>query len=57
MNRLVCLPIRFTQITRTGMYNLCFIHCDPDLKNLVVEGKTIWKNAWIIPAFWQLLSF
>ncbi|CDY50638.1 BnaC06g24310D [Brassica napus] len=24
---------------------------------MVVEGKTIWENAWIIPAFWQLLSF
>ncbi|XP_043722071.1 transmembrane protein 87A [Telopea speciosissima] len=32
------------QITETGMYNLYFIHCDPNLKGLVVEGKTIWKN-------------
>lgn len=32
------------QITKTGMYNLYFIHCDPNLKELVVEGKTIWKN-------------
>ncbi|KAK9101570.1 hypothetical protein Scep_025000 [Stephania cephalantha] len=32
------------QITETGMYNLYFIHCDPNLKELVVEGKTIWKN-------------
>lgn len=31
-------------ITRTGMYNLYFIHCDPNLKELVIEGKTIWKN-------------
>ncbi|KAJ4951858.1 hypothetical protein NE237_028690 [Protea cynaroides] len=32
------------QITETGMYNLYFIHCDPNLKGLVVKGKTIWKN-------------
>ncbi|KAK9099564.1 hypothetical protein Syun_026609 [Stephania yunnanensis] len=32
------------QITETGMYNLYFFHCDPNLKELVVEGKTIWKN-------------
>ncbi|CAN6937009.1 unnamed protein product, partial [Brassica oleracea] len=51
------LPTRYIQITRTDVYNLCFIHCDLDLKDMVVEGKTIWENAWIIPAFWQLLSF
>ncbi|KAF5180410.1 Transmembrane protein 87a [Thalictrum thalictroides] len=32
------------QITKTGMYNLYFIHCDPKLKGLEMEGKTIWKN-------------
>ncbi|PKI41663.1 hypothetical protein CRG98_037970 [Punica granatum] len=26
------------------MYNLYFIHCDPNLKHVVVEGKTVWKN-------------
>lgn len=31
-------------ITKTGMYNLFFISCDPDLKGLVMSGKTIWKN-------------
>ncbi|KAJ4842717.1 hypothetical protein Tsubulata_043630 [Turnera subulata] len=31
-------------VTRTGMYNLYFIHCDPNLKDVVIEGKTIWKN-------------
>ncbi|XP_039127619.1 transmembrane protein 87A-like [Dioscorea cayenensis subsp. rotundata] len=31
-------------ITRTGMYNLYFIHCDPSLDGLVIDGKTIWKN-------------
>ncbi|KAG9141363.1 hypothetical protein Leryth_001822 [Lithospermum erythrorhizon] len=38
------LPPRSIQITSTGMYNLYFIHCDPELKEVVVEGKTIWKN-------------
>ncbi|KAF9615050.1 hypothetical protein IFM89_021621 [Coptis chinensis] len=32
------------RITRTGMYNLYFIHCNLELKELTVEGKTIWKN-------------
>ncbi|KAK9281968.1 hypothetical protein L1049_004877 [Liquidambar formosana] len=38
------LPSKLIQITKTGMYNLYFIHCDPNLKELVVEGKTVWKN-------------
>ncbi|OVA14805.1 Transmembrane receptor [Macleaya cordata] len=31
-------------ITKTGMYNLFFISCDPNLKRLVMSGKTFWKN-------------
>ncbi|KAH7575683.1 hypothetical protein JRO89_XS02G0192900 [Xanthoceras sorbifolium] len=31
-------------ITKTGMYNLFFIACDPKLKGLVMSGKTMWKN-------------
>ncbi|VFQ98613.1 unnamed protein product [Cuscuta campestris] len=38
------LQPREIQITKTGMYNLYFIHCDLNLKDVVVEGKTIWKN-------------
>lgn len=38
------LPSSSIQITKTGMYNLYFIHCDLRLKDLAVEGKTIWKN-------------
>ncbi|KAL1829312.1 hypothetical protein ACET3Z_007724 [Daucus carota] len=38
------LPPRSIEITRTGMYNLYFIHCDPRIEQLVVEGKSIWKN-------------
>ncbi|XP_068660265.1 uncharacterized protein [Aristolochia californica] len=32
------------QITKTGMYNLYFINCDPNLKELSIKGKTVWKN-------------
>lgn len=38
------LESKFIPITKTGMYNLYFIYCNPNLKGLVVEGKTIWKN-------------
>ncbi|XP_057464907.1 uncharacterized protein LOC130754683 [Actinidia eriantha] len=31
-------------ITKTGMYNLFFISCDPKLKGLTMSGKTLWKN-------------
>ncbi|XP_039032400.1 transmembrane protein 87B-like isoform X3 [Hibiscus syriacus] len=32
------------KVAKTGMYNLYFIHCDVNLKDLTVEGKTVWKN-------------
>nr|XP_043637082.1 transmembrane protein 87A [Erigeron canadensis] len=38
------LEPRSIQITRTGMYNLYFMHCEPRLSDVVVEGETIWKN-------------
>ncbi|KMT09084.1 hypothetical protein BVRB_6g131920 [Beta vulgaris subsp. vulgaris] len=31
-------------VTKTGMYNLFFISCDPKLKGLVLNGRTVWKN-------------
>lgn len=31
-------------ITKTGMYNLFFVVCDPKLKGLTMNGKTSWKN-------------
>ncbi|XP_058191833.1 uncharacterized protein LOC131308824 [Rhododendron vialii] len=31
-------------ISKTGMYNLFFISCDPTLKGLTMSGKTMWKN-------------
>ncbi|KAK8921143.1 hypothetical protein KSP39_PZI020745 [Platanthera zijinensis] len=38
------LPSKSISITKTGMYNVYFIFCDPALKGLVIEGKTVWKN-------------
>ncbi|URE07684.1 lung seven transmembrane domain containing protein [Musa troglodytarum] len=38
------LPSKTIQITRTGMYNLYFIFCDPSLEGIEIQGKTIWKN-------------
>jgi hypothetical protein len=38
------LPSRTIPITKTGIYNMYFIHCDPSLASLEIEGKTIWKN-------------
>lgn len=38
------LPSKTISITKTGMYNVYFIFCDPALKGLVIEGKTVWKN-------------
>ncbi|XP_051135340.1 uncharacterized protein LOC127254326 [Andrographis paniculata] len=32
------------QITKTGMYNVYFIHCDQRLKEAAVDGMTVWKN-------------
>lgn len=32
------------QITKTGMYNLFFISCDPELKGMTLSGRTVWKN-------------
>ncbi|KAJ0743875.1 putative transmembrane protein GPR107/GPR108 [Helianthus annuus] len=31
-------------IKKTGMYNLFFISCDPNLKGMTLTGQTSWKN-------------
>ena len=41
---ILTLPSKTIPVTKTGMYNLYFMYCDPQLDGLVVEGKTIWKN-------------
>ncbi|XP_077236414.1 uncharacterized protein LOC143877952 [Tasmannia lanceolata] len=43
-NLVATLAPKSIPVTKTGMYNLYFIYCDPNLKGLVIEGKTIWKN-------------
>ncbi|KAK6945590.1 Transmembrane protein GPR107/GPR108-like, partial [Dillenia turbinata] len=35
---------RVIYIKKTGMYNLFFISCVPTLKDLVMSGRTFWKN-------------
>ncbi|KAL8137010.1 hypothetical protein V2J09_003011, partial [Rumex salicifolius] len=37
-------PLIKIDIKKTGMYNLYFIHCDPNLKDLKVDGKSVWKT-------------
>ncbi|XP_039009242.1 transmembrane protein 87A-like, partial [Hibiscus syriacus] len=38
------LRYRSIKVSKTGMYNLYFIHCDANHKDLTVEGKAVWKN-------------
>eukprot|EP00249_Psilotum_nudum_P019884 c27458_g1_i2 orf=544-2130(-) len=38
------MPLERVNITKTGMYNLYFIFCDPQLQGLVIDGRTVWKN-------------
>eukprot|EP00253_Pinus_taeda_P028833 PITA_28833 len=38
------LSAQSVTIPKTGMYNLYFIFCEPALKGLLLDGKTIWKN-------------
>ncbi|MCO5589144.1 hypothetical protein L7F22_043110 [Adiantum nelumboides] len=40
----VTMPAEKENISKTGMYNLYFIFCDPQLKGLLIEGTTHWKN-------------
>ncbi|KAJ7525425.1 hypothetical protein O6H91_17G050500 [Diphasiastrum complanatum] len=37
-------PIESAIITKSGLYTLYFATCDPQLKDLVMNGRTIWKN-------------
>jgi hypothetical protein len=33
-----------TEINSTGMYYLYFMFCDPQLKDIVIYGRTVWRN-------------
>lgn len=43
-DRIATLPSKTIPVSKSGMYNLYFMYCDPQLEGLVVSGKTIWKN-------------
>lgn len=43
-NYLIAMLDDEVSITKTGMYNLFFVICDPKLNKTVMSGKTIWKN-------------
>lgn len=38
------MSLQQVNITKTGMYTLIFVTCEPELKGLMVEGQTVWKN-------------
>lgn len=40
----VRLDDEVVRVTKTGMYNMFFISCDPKLRGLTMSGKTIWRN-------------
>ncbi|PWA74965.1 lung seven transmembrane receptor family protein [Artemisia annua] len=50
---------RSLQITRTGMYNLYFMHCEPILDDMIISRKTIWKNpsGYLLGRMSPLLNF
>ncbi|XP_004485515.1 uncharacterized protein [Cicer arietinum] len=43
-SRIASLDSKGVSISKTGMYNLFFVACDPKLKEMVMSGKTVWKN-------------
>ncbi|KAI6679021.1 hypothetical protein NL676_039817 [Syzygium grande] len=43
-DQVVTMPTKSIPVTGTGMYNLCFSHCHPNLKELTVERDIILKN-------------
>ncbi|WJX26246.1 hypothetical protein P8452_15197 [Trifolium repens] len=43
-SNVISLDSKEVPITKTGMYNLFFVACDPKLKEIVMSGTTIWKN-------------
>ncbi|KAJ0102388.1 hypothetical protein Patl1_06770 [Pistacia atlantica] len=32
------------EINKTGMYYLYFMFCDPELKGILITGRTVWRN-------------
>ncbi|EFJ13744.1 hypothetical protein SELMODRAFT_121878 [Selaginella moellendorffii] len=38
------MGVEEVKITKSGMYILYFVYCDPQLDGLMIDGKTVWKN-------------
>jgi hypothetical protein len=38
------MVIQTVEINSTGMYYLYFMFCDPQLKDTVISGRTVWRN-------------
>ncbi|XP_015933071.1 uncharacterized protein LOC107459360 [Arachis duranensis] len=38
------MVIQTVDIKSTGMYYLYFMFCDPELKDTVISGRTVWRN-------------
>ena len=38
------MVIQSVDINSTGMYYLYFMFCDPELKDTVISGRTVWRN-------------
>lgn len=38
------MVIQTVDINSTGMYYLYFMFCDPELKDTVISGRTVWRN-------------
>ncbi|XP_057442391.1 uncharacterized protein LOC130734101 isoform X2 [Lotus japonicus] len=43
-NEEATMVIQTVDITSTGMYYLYFMFCDPQLKDTVISGRTVWRN-------------
>ncbi|XP_061339207.1 uncharacterized protein LOC133285904 [Gastrolobium bilobum] len=38
------MVIQTVEINSTGMYYLYFMFCDPQLKDTIISGRTVWRN-------------
>ncbi|KAL1542052.1 transmembrane protein 87B [Salvia divinorum] len=38
------MDFQTVEINKTGMYYLYFVVCDPQLKGILISGRTVWRN-------------
>ncbi|KAL6533001.1 hypothetical protein OROMI_027113 [Orobanche minor] len=38
------MVLQTVEINKTGMYYLYFVVCDPELKDTLISGRTVWRN-------------